>query len=133
MLIIELIQAHDVPVRTMVWSHNDNWMVTGDHAGYVKYWQSNMNNVRMFQAHKEPVRGIRFVILLIVEKLSINMFLIVIGILFAVLVHPIINLQRAVMMERCVYGISCDVKRSAFCEVTVQMSNVSIGIRRKRS
>lgn len=87
----------------------------------------------MFQAHKEPVRGIRFVILLIVEKLSINMFLIVIGILFAVLVHPIINLQRAVMMERCVYGISCDVKRSAFCEVTVQMSNVSIGIRRKRS
>lgn len=44
----------------MVWSHNDNWMVTGDHAGYVKYWQSNMNNVRMFQAHKEPVRGIRY-------------------------------------------------------------------------
>lgn len=53
-------QAHDVPVRTMVWSHNDNWMVTGDHSGYVKYWQSNMNNVRMFQAHKEPVRGIRY-------------------------------------------------------------------------
>lgn len=53
-------QAHDVPVRTMVWSHNDNWMVTGDHAGYVKYWQSNMNNVRMFQAHKEPVRGLRY-------------------------------------------------------------------------
>lgn len=55
-----LFQAHDVPVRTMVWSHNDNWMVTGDHGGYVKYWQSNMNNVRMFQAHKEPVRGISF-------------------------------------------------------------------------
>lgn len=44
----------------MVWSHNDSWMVTGDHGGYVKYWQSNMNNVRMFQAHKEPVRGIRY-------------------------------------------------------------------------
>ncbi|KAG4069500.1 hypothetical protein HA402_006866 [Bradysia odoriphaga] len=55
-----ILQAHDVPVRTMVWSHNDNWMVTGDHAGFVKYWQSNMNNVRMFQAHKEPVRGISF-------------------------------------------------------------------------
>lgn len=53
-------QAHDSPVRTMVWSHNDNWMVTGDHAGFVKYWQSNMNNVRMFQAHKEPIRGIRY-------------------------------------------------------------------------
>lgn len=44
----------------MVWSHNDNWMVTGDHQGNVKYWQSNMNNVRAFQAHKDPVRGIRY-------------------------------------------------------------------------
>lgn len=44
----------------MVWSHNDSWMVTGDHAGYVKYWQSNMNNVKMFQAHKEALRGIRY-------------------------------------------------------------------------
>lgn len=55
-----ILQAHDVSVRTMVWSHNDNWMVTGDHSGYVKYWQSNMNNVKMFQAHKEPIRGIRY-------------------------------------------------------------------------
>nr|CAD7400492.1 unnamed protein product [Timema poppensis] len=52
-------KAHDSPVRTMVWSHNDMWMVTGDHAGYVKYWQSNMNNVKMFQAHKEAIRGLR--------------------------------------------------------------------------
>ena len=44
----------------MKWSHNDTWMVTGDHAGYIKYWQSNMNNVKMFQAHKEPVRCVSF-------------------------------------------------------------------------
>ena len=44
----------------MVWSHNDVWMVTGDHGGYIKYWQSNMNNVKMFQAHKEAIRGIRY-------------------------------------------------------------------------
>lgn len=44
----------------MVWSHSDTWMVTADHAGYIKYWQSNMNNVKMFQGHKEPVRGIRY-------------------------------------------------------------------------
>lgn len=44
----------------MVWSHNDTWMVTGDHSGYVKYWQSNMNNVKMFQGHKEAIRGIRW-------------------------------------------------------------------------
>lgn len=53
-------KAHDSPVRCMVWSHNDLWMVTGDHSGFVKYWQSNMNNVKMFQAHKEPLRGIRW-------------------------------------------------------------------------
>ena len=44
-----ILQAHDSPVRAMVWSRNDQWMVTGDHGGYVKYWQSNMNNVKMFQ------------------------------------------------------------------------------------
>jgi polyadenylation factor subunit 2 len=48
----------------MVWSHNESWMVTGDHAGYVKYWQSNMNNVKMFQAHKEAIRGLRYIITL---------------------------------------------------------------------
>ncbi|XP_023336441.1 pre-mRNA 3' end processing protein WDR33 [Eurytemora carolleeae] len=44
----------------MKWSSNDSWMVTGDHGGYIKYWQSNMNNVKMFQAHKEPVRQVAF-------------------------------------------------------------------------
>ena len=43
-----------------MWSHSDTWMVTADHSGYIKYWQSNMNNVKMFQGHKEPVRGIRY-------------------------------------------------------------------------
>ena len=55
-----ILQAHDAAVRAMVWSRNDSWMVTGDHSGYVKYWQSNMNNVKMFQAHKEAVRAISF-------------------------------------------------------------------------
>jgi polyadenylation factor subunit 2 len=34
-------------------------MVTGDNSGFVKYWQTNMNNVKMFKAHLEPIRGIR--------------------------------------------------------------------------
>lgn len=55
-----ILQAHDTAVRVMVWSRSDSWMVTGDHSGYVKYWQSNMNNVKMFQAHKEAVRAISF-------------------------------------------------------------------------
>jgi polyadenylation factor subunit 2 len=56
-----ILQAHDTSVRSMVWSHNDQWMLTGDHAGFVKYWQSNMNNVKMYQAHKDPIRGLRCV------------------------------------------------------------------------
>jgi len=55
----------------MVWSHNESWMVTGDHAGYVKYWQSNMNNVKMFQAHKEAIRGLRYIITLALTSLAI--------------------------------------------------------------
>lgn len=55
-----ILQAHDTSVRAMMWSHSDTWMVTADHSGYIKYWQSNMNNVKMFQGHKEPVRGIRY-------------------------------------------------------------------------
>ena len=53
------LQAHDTSVRCMVWSHNDQWMLTADHGGFVKYWQSNMNNVKMYQAHKEAIRGLR--------------------------------------------------------------------------
>lgn len=59
MKFIGVLQAHDESVRAMRWSHNDQWMVTADHAGYVKYWQSNMNNVKMYQGHKEPIRGVR--------------------------------------------------------------------------
>uniref|UniRef100_H3BCL4 pre-mRNA 3' end processing protein WDR33 n=1 Tax=Latimeria chalumnae TaxID=7897 RepID=H3BCL4_LATCH len=55
-----ILQAHDTPVRAMTWSHNDMWMLTADHGGYVKYWQSNMNNVKMFQAHKEAIREASF-------------------------------------------------------------------------
>uniref|UniRef100_A0A3P8RMK4 WD repeat domain 33 n=1 Tax=Amphiprion percula TaxID=161767 RepID=A0A3P8RMK4_AMPPE len=58
-----ILQAHDSPVRAMTWSHNDMWMLTADHGGYVKYWQSNMNNVKMFQAHKEAIREARFLLI----------------------------------------------------------------------
>lgn len=102
----------------MVWSHNDNWMVTGDHAGYVKYWQSNMNNVRMFQAHKDPVRGIRYVF---ISQNAKRLIQTLISNWFTVLVHPIINSRHAVTMERCVFGTSCDAKKSAFFEGMVQM------------
>lgn len=55
-----ILQAHDSAVRAMVWSHNEAWMVTADHGGTVKYWQSNMNNLKKIQAHKEAVRDLAF-------------------------------------------------------------------------
>lgn len=45
----------------MVWSHDDQWLLSSDQGGFVKYWQTNMNNVKMYQAHKEAVRGLRLV------------------------------------------------------------------------
>ncbi|CAM4961270.1 unnamed protein product [Rotaria socialis] len=53
-----ILQAHDSAVRAMIWSNNEQWMLTGDHNGFVKYWQSNMNNVKVYQAHNDPVRGL---------------------------------------------------------------------------
>jgi len=55
-----ILQAHSSAVRCMVWSHNHYWMVTGDHQGVVKYWQSNMNNLKAFQAHPESIRDVSF-------------------------------------------------------------------------
>jgi len=43
------VQAHDDPVRSMIWSHNDEWMITCDDGGIIKYWQRTMNNVKAFQ------------------------------------------------------------------------------------
>ncbi|KAL3102053.1 hypothetical protein niasHS_003462 [Heterodera schachtii] len=54
-----ILQAHDVAIRAMKWSHNDQWLASADHDGFVKYWQPNFNNVHMFQAHKdEPIRSL---------------------------------------------------------------------------
>jgi len=57
-IVFMIIKAHDTAVRSMIWSHNDNWMVTADHSGTIKYWQSNMNNLKAFPGHKEAVRDL---------------------------------------------------------------------------
>ncbi|KAJ3216615.1 hypothetical protein HDU67_009222 [Dinochytrium kinnereticum] len=53
-----ILQAHDKAIRSMVWSHNDTWLISGDDSGVIKYWQSNMNNLQAFAAHKESVRDL---------------------------------------------------------------------------
>lgn len=53
-------QAHDSAVRAAAWSHSDDWLVSAEQAGIVKYWQPNFNNVKSIQAHADPVRDIAF-------------------------------------------------------------------------
>jgi polyadenylation factor subunit 2 len=55
-----ILQAHTSSVRSMIWSHNEQWMLSGDDKGYIKYWQTNMNNVQMYQGHLEAIRGLSF-------------------------------------------------------------------------
>ncbi|KAJ3132726.1 hypothetical protein HK100_005077 [Physocladia obscura] len=53
-------QAHDRAIRSMIWSHNDTWLLSGDDSGKIKYWQSNMSHLKEFVAHKESVRDLTF-------------------------------------------------------------------------
>ncbi|OMJ12021.1 pre-mRNA 3' end processing protein WDR33 [Smittium culicis] len=55
-----IMQAHDTAIRGMEWSHDSQWLVSGDQGGVIKYWQPNMNNVKIIQAHKEAIRDISF-------------------------------------------------------------------------
>ena len=55
-----ILQAHNGPIRCAEFSNNDNWLLTGDDEGNVKYFQTTFNNLRSFQVHKEPVTSISF-------------------------------------------------------------------------
>lgn len=54
------IQAHDSAVRAATWSHNEDWLISADQEGVVKYWQPTFNNVKAIQAHGDPVRDLAF-------------------------------------------------------------------------
>jgi polyadenylation factor subunit 2 len=55
-----ILQAHDNVIRSMTWSHNGNFLISGDHSGVMKIWQPSLNNLKIIQGHKEPVRQITF-------------------------------------------------------------------------
>ncbi|KAK9449977.1 WD40-repeat-containing domain protein [Limtongia smithiae] len=55
-----IMQAHDQSIRAGEWSHNDDWFISGDQEGIVKYWQPNMNNVKVLAAHREAIRDLSF-------------------------------------------------------------------------
>jgi polyadenylation factor subunit 2 len=48
-----ILQAHDEGVRTLKWTENGDWLLSGDSAGIIKYWQPNMNNVKVLYAHRD--------------------------------------------------------------------------------
>ena len=55
-----IMQAHDTAVRAVAYAHNDEWLISADQEGLVKYWQTNFNNVKEIQAHQDPVRDLAF-------------------------------------------------------------------------
>lgn len=55
-----IMQAHDSAIRAMEYSHSDEWLVSGDHDGVIKYWLPNFNNVENIAAHSDPIRDLAF-------------------------------------------------------------------------
>jgi len=55
-----IMQAHDSAIRALCYSHNDDWLISGDHDGGIKYWQPNFNNLENIDAHSDPIRDIAF-------------------------------------------------------------------------
>ena len=55
-----ILQAHDSAIRSLAWSHNDAYLISGDNKGLIKYWQSNMSNLKEMKGHNEALRGLAF-------------------------------------------------------------------------
>ncbi|KAF2015275.1 WD40 repeat-like protein [Aaosphaeria arxii CBS 175.79] len=53
-----IMQAHESAIRCVAYTHTDDWLLSADQTGIVKYWQTNFNNVKEVQAHTEAVRGL---------------------------------------------------------------------------
>lgn len=57
---LKFLKAHESAIRAVAWSHSDDWLVSADQEGMVKYWQPNFNNVKAIQAHDAAVRDLAF-------------------------------------------------------------------------
>ncbi|CAI6334753.1 unnamed protein product [Periconia digitata] len=53
-----IMQAHESAIRCVEYTHTDDWLLSADQTGIIKYWQTNMNNVKEIQAHSEAIRGL---------------------------------------------------------------------------
>ncbi|KAI5951660.1 PFS2 [Candida jiufengensis] len=55
-----IMQAHENPILSLKYSNNDDWLLSGDQNGQIKYWQPNFNNVNNIAAHSNGIRDIAF-------------------------------------------------------------------------
>lgn len=55
-----IMQAHESAILSMKYSNHDEWLLSGDQNGVIKYWQPNFNNVNNINAHANGIRDIAF-------------------------------------------------------------------------
>lgn len=55
-----IMQAHDNAIQCVEYSHNDEFLISGDVDGIVKYWQTNFNNIQEIHAHQDKIRDMSF-------------------------------------------------------------------------
>ncbi|KAL9061598.1 MAG: hypothetical protein Q9162_000130 [Coniocarpon cinnabarinum] len=55
-----IMSAHDSAIRAAEWSHDDTHLLSADQDGNVKYWQRNLNNIKIIQAHDSAIRDLAF-------------------------------------------------------------------------
>jgi polyadenylation factor subunit 2 len=53
-----IMQAHDSAIRAIEYTHSDDWILSADQTGIVKYTTPNFLWVKEIQAHTEAVRGL---------------------------------------------------------------------------
>lgn len=41
------LQAHETPIRVVKFTHNDNFLLSTDDAGLVKYWKPNFELLKV--------------------------------------------------------------------------------------
>lgn len=55
-----IMQAHDTHVRALAYSHSNDWLVSADDQGIIKYWQPNFNNVQVIKGHHYAIKDLAF-------------------------------------------------------------------------
>jgi polyadenylation factor subunit 2 len=56
-----IMSAHDTSFRSMAWSHNQNYLLTSDSGGNIKYWSPSIAPVQSLDSHDgQAIHGLSF-------------------------------------------------------------------------